>query len=152
MNEIDVEDILDADASIIKLPLLASLFALIGLFDSIYLTVKHFKNEVVPCSLVEGCEVVLNSAYAEIGGMPIAALGGLAYFTAFSLAILAGFGNQKVWTLFGILVGTMGLTTLYLLYLQAFVLGAFCQFCLISAATTFAMVIIFGISKMIRSK
>lgn len=151
MSDADVDDNL-SDASVTKLPLLAALFALIGLFDSLYLTVKHFRNEIVPCSLIEGCEVVLNSAYAEIAGIPIAAVGGLAYFTAFSLAVLAAFGNSKAWTLFGMLAGFMGLTTVYLLYLQAFVLGAFCQFCLISAATTFGMVIIYVVSKMLRTK
>ena len=150
MNEIEFEEDLN-EPSVTKLPILAALFALIGLFDSLYLTVKHFQNEIVPCSLIEGCEVVLNSAYAEIGGIPIAAVGGLAYFTAFSLAVLSAFGNTKAWSLFGILTGLMGLTTVYLLYLQAFVLGAFCQFCLISAATTFSMVIAFAVSKLLRN-
>lgn len=149
MNELD-ENL--EDVSITKLPIIASLFAIIGLLDSVYLTVKHFRNEIVPCSLIEGCEVVLNSSYAEIYGIPIAALGGLAYFTAFSLAILAAFGNTKCWTLFGLLVAVMGITTLWLLYLQAFVLGAFCQFCLISAATTFGMVVIYTISKILGKK
>lgn len=147
----EADDNLD-DVPVAKLPLLASVLALIGLLDSVYLTVKHFRNEIVPCSLIEGCEVVLNSSYAEFYGIPLAALGGLAYFTAFSLAILAAFGNKKSWTLFGVLAGVMGITTLWLLYLQAFVLDAFCQFCLISAATTFGLVITYLASRLISSK
>jgi len=40
----------------------------------------------------------------------------------------------------------MSVFTLWLLYLQGFVIGAFCQFCLISAVTTFAMLILYLIS------
>lgn len=46
-----------------KLPLLAAIVALIGLADSIYLTIKHFTGEQVPCSIVEGCEQVLTSSF-----------------------------------------------------------------------------------------
>jgi uncharacterized membrane protein len=133
-----------------KLPLAAAFFALIGLGDSLYLTINHFTAAPVPCSLITGCETVLTSPYATIGDIPLAALGGVAYFIAFSLAILAAFGNRLMWTLFGIEVVLMSLFTLWLVYLQAFVIGAFCQFCLLSALTTFSMLVIFLISRMRR--
>jgi uncharacterized membrane protein len=126
---------------------IASVVALIGLGDALYLTVQHLKNETVPCSLISGCEVVLTSEYAVIGGIPLAALGAIAYFAAFSLAILTAFGNSKTWFLFGIQVVLMSLFTLWLLYLQAFVIGAFCQFCLLSALVTFTLLIIALVSK-----
>ncbi|MBX3244988.1 MAG: vitamin K epoxide reductase family protein [Acidobacteria bacterium] len=138
-DDIIAED--DGHSGIKKLPLAAAVVALIGLVDAVYLTVKHFRNEVVPCSLLEGCEKVLTSAYAEIGGVPIAAFGAFAYFLAFSLAVLAAYGNRLTWTLFRIQVTLMAAYTLWLLYLQAFVIGAFCQFCLISAATTLILFI-----------
>ncbi|HTH38871.1 MAG TPA: vitamin K epoxide reductase family protein, partial [Pyrinomonadaceae bacterium] len=75
-----------------KLPIAAVVLALIGLVDSIYLTVKHLRDEKVPCSLISGCETVLSSTYAEVGGVPLAAFGAAAYFVAFSLALLAAFG------------------------------------------------------------
>jgi uncharacterized membrane protein len=87
-----------------KLPLLAAAVALIGLADSIYLTIKHYTGEAVPCSVIEGCEQVLTSSYAEVAGVPLAALGAIAYFIAFSLAILAAFGNRLMWTLFSVQV------------------------------------------------
>lgn len=122
-----------------KLPLAAAVIALVGLADAVYLTVMHFRNEIVPCSLVEGCEKVLTSTYAEIGGVPIAAFGAAAYFLAFSLALLAAYGNRLMWTLFRAQVTLMAAYTLWLLYLQAFVIGAFCQFCLLSAITTLVL-------------
>jgi uncharacterized membrane protein len=130
-----------------KLPIAAALVALVGVVDAAYLTVHHYTNEPVPCSLVEGCETVLTSQYAEIGGVPLAAFGAAAYFVAFSLALLAGFGNRMMWTLFGVQTAIMAVFAVWLIYLQAFVIGAFCQFCLLSAATTFTLFILFLISK-----
>ena len=133
--------------SVAKFPLLAALIALIGLADSIYLTIKHYTGEAVPCSVVEGCEQVLTSSYAEVAGFPLAAFGAIAYFIAFALAILAAFGNRLMWRLFGIQVVFMIVFTIWLFYLQAFVIGAFCQFCLLSAATTLVLFLIALISK-----
>jgi uncharacterized membrane protein len=132
------------------LPLAAAFVALVGIVDSIYLTVHHYTAEPVPCSIVEGCETVLTSAYAEIAGIPLAAFGAAAYFAAFALALLAAFGDRRMWTVFGILVILMGLFTAWLIYVQAFLIGAFCQFCLLSAATTFTLLILFGISRLAR--
>lgn len=125
----------------------AVLFALAGLGDSIYLTVKHFADEKVPCSIITGCEQVLTSAYAEIYGIPTAMFGAVAYFLAFALALLAAFGNRKMWLIFGLQTVVMFLFTLWLLYLQAFVIEAFCQFCLLSALTTTVLFIIAVVSK-----
>lgn len=140
------------NGSLAKFAYLAAVVALIGLGDSIYLTVKHFLDEKVPCSLITGCEQVLTSSYAEIFGIPTAAFGAFAYFLVFSLAILAAFGNRLMWFLFGWATVLMLIFTVWLLYLQAFVINAFCQFCLLSAATTLTLFIIAVISKFWRYK
>jgi uncharacterized membrane protein len=131
-----------------KLPFVAAFVALIGVADAIYLTVHHYTAEPVPCSIIEGCEMVLTSSYATIGNIPLAAFGATAYFLAFALALLAAFGNRVMWTLFGVQVVLMSLFTAWLIYLQAAVIGAFCQFCLISAATTLTLLVLFIISKL----
>jgi uncharacterized membrane protein len=136
--------------AVARLPILAAVVALIGLADAVYLTIKHYTGEAVPCSLVEGCEQVLTSAYAEVGGVPLAIFGAAAYFAAFSLAILAAFGNRSTWTLFGVQVSLMLIFTAWLVYLQAFVIEAFCQFCLLSAAVTLGLFIIYIVSKLPR--
>jgi uncharacterized membrane protein len=41
----------------------------------------------------------------------------------------------------------MAAFAVWLIYLQGFVIGAFCQFCLLSAATSFTLFILFLISK-----
>jgi len=136
------DEIVEPASPMPKLPIAAAVVALAGLADSVYLTVKHIAAEPVPCSIISGCETVLTSVYAEIGGVPLAAFGAAAYFTAFSLALLAAFGNRAAWIGFGLLSVVMAAFTAWLLYLQAFVIGAFCQFCLISAATSITMFII----------
>ena len=151
MNEIE-NVIKKNDSAVAKLPVLAAVVTLIGIADAVYLTVKHYTGEKVPCSIVEGCEQVLTSSYAEIAGIPLAAFGALAYFTAFSLAILAAFGNRLMWQIFGVQVALMAIFTIWLVYLQAFVIEAFCQFCLVSAAVTLALLAIFLVSKFVRSK
>jgi uncharacterized membrane protein len=115
--------------------LIAAFVSLIGLGDAIYLTVQHLTGQSLRCTF-SGCSEVLSSAYAQIGPVPLAALGAFAYFTVFSLSILAAFGYRLARPLLAALVGLMFLMTLWLLYLQAFVIHHFCQYCLLSAAVT----------------
>ena len=116
-----------------------AVLSLCGLADAIYLTIEHITGQSVRCTIIAGCSEVLSSSYAVVGGYPLASLGALAYFTVFSLAILALFGYRIAGQLLVLLVLGMCLVSLWLIYLQAFVIHAFCQFCLLSAAITFAL-------------
>jgi uncharacterized membrane protein len=120
----------------------AAVVSLIGLADSIYLTVEHLSGRSVRCTLVSGCSEVLSSPYATLRGVPLAAIGAIAYFTVFSLATLAAFGYRGLGRLLTPIVSAMFLTTLWLLYLQAFVIGHFCQFCLLSALVTTTLLLL----------
>lgn len=125
-----------------RLYVVAAIVALFGLADGIFLTVEHVTGRTAQCIASSGCQDVLSSKYAAVGPVPLASLGALAYFTAFSLALLAAFGDRKCRTLFGFLVAIMFATTLWLLYLQAFVLHAFCDYCLFSAGVTTVLTLI----------
>src|SRR5713101_7951553 len=116
--------------------LIAALLSLIGLADSIYLTVEHLTGQSLRCTIISGCSEVLSSPYSHFGRVPLAALGAIAYFTVFDLSILAAFGYRFAQPLLAVLVAVMFLMTLWLLYLQAFVIHHFCQYCLLSAAVT----------------
>jgi uncharacterized membrane protein len=122
-----------------RLYLLAALVSLVGLGDSIYLTAGHLTGNSVRCTIIAGCDLVLASPYASVAGMPLAALGAAAYFAVFSLATLAAFGYSSLRTILSILIAAMFLATLWLLFVQAFVLQHFCQYCLLSAAVTFTL-------------
>ena len=130
----------------------AAVLALVGVGDSVYLTVEHLLGNTVRCTVTSGCSEVLGSPYASLWGVPLAAFGAMAYFTAFSLATLSAFGYTKARTLLTILVAAMFAATLWLLYVQAFVLGAFCQYCLLSAAITTLLAVIVLAQHLIRRK
>ena len=125
-----------AQARISWIYIIAAVLALVGLGDSIYLTIQHITGQSLRCTIISGCSEVLSSPYAQVGPVPLAAIGAAAYFTVFSLAILAAFGYRFSIPFLKIMVGLMFLTTLWLLYLQAFVIRHFCQYCLLSAAVT----------------
>ena len=132
----------DSGNKIAKLPIAAALVALVGLADAVYLTINHYTGEKVPCSVTGGCEAVLTSAWSEIAGIPLAAFGAAAYFVAFSLAILAAFGNRLMWKAFGVVATLMAFFSVYLLYVQKYEIKEFCQYCLLSAATSVTLFLI----------
>ena len=125
-----------------KLYVTAAIVSLLGLADAIYLTVQHVTGQSVRCTIVSGCSEVLSSSYSVVGGVPLALIGAAAYFSVFSLATLAAFGYRIAGTLLTPLILLMFLFSLWLIYLQAFVIGAFCQFCLLSAAITCVLTVI----------
>jgi uncharacterized membrane protein len=125
-----------------RLYITAAIVSLLGLADAIYLTVEHVTGQSVRCTIVAGCSEVLSSQYAVVAGVPLAAIGAAAYFSVFSLATLAAFGYGVAGKLLTAVVIAMFFVSLWLIYLQAFVIHAFCQFCLLSAAVTTALLVI----------
>ncbi|HKG46952.1 MAG TPA: vitamin K epoxide reductase family protein [Pyrinomonadaceae bacterium] len=125
-----------------KLYAVAALLSLFGLADALYLTVEHVTGQSVRCTIISGCSEVLSSPYAVVAGIPLAVIGAGAYFTVFSLAILAAFNYRIAGTLLTVLVIAMFLVSLWLIYLQAFVIREFCQYCLLSAAITLALLVV----------
>ena len=118
---------------------IVAVVSLLGLADATFLTVAHLTGDDAVCGSFAGCSAVLGSAYATIKGIPTAAFGAVAYFTVFSLAILTAFGYAWLRSFLVLMVAAMFMASLYFLYLQAFVLHAFCPFCLFSAAMTFLL-------------
>jgi uncharacterized membrane protein len=132
--------------------LIAALVSLIGLADALYLTVQHITGQSLRCTIISGCSEVLGSTYAQIGSIPLAAVGAFAYFTVFSLAILSAFNYRFARPLLAVLVAVMFLMTLWLLYLQAIVIRHFCQYCLLSAAVTTVLTAFLVIAPLVGSK
>ncbi|HVF72707.1 MAG TPA: vitamin K epoxide reductase family protein [Chthoniobacterales bacterium] len=118
---------------------IAALFCLLGLADAVYLFVVALTGEAAACGGQAGCSEVLGSAYSRVAGIPVAAFGVAGYFAAFSFATFAAFNYPRARGFFAITVGLMFLGTLWFLYVQAFVLHAYCRFCLFSAAITFLL-------------
>jgi uncharacterized membrane protein len=114
-----------------------AIVAMAGLADATYLTVQALTGETLSCGGSPDCFRVLGSSYAKIGSIPVAMLGALAYFSVFSFATFAAFGHGWVRKFLALIVGAMFVATLWLLYVQAFLLHAYCRYCLFSAAITF---------------
>jgi uncharacterized membrane protein len=113
--------------------------AVAGLADATYLTVQALTGETLSCGGSPDCFRVLGSSYAKLSGIPVAMLGALAYFTVFSLGTFAAFGYSWAPRFLALITGAMFLMTLWLLYVQAFLLHAYCRYCLFSAAITFLL-------------
>ena len=132
-----------------KVYIAAVLLSLLGLADALYLTVEHVTGQSVKCTIISGCSEVLSSPYAVVAGFPLAAIGAAAYFTVFSLATLAAFGYRAAGTLLTPLITAMFFVSLWLIYLQAFVIREFCQYCLLSAAITTALLVIVVVGRFV---
>jgi uncharacterized membrane protein len=115
----------------------AAVISLIGLAEATYLTVQYLTGETIVCAGSTGCYEVLGSRYAKIGSVPVAAFGAIAYFAAFSFATFTAFGYVRTRLFFSLTVWAMFAATLWLLSVQAFILHAFCRYCLFSAAIIF---------------
>jgi uncharacterized membrane protein len=116
---------------------IVAIVAVAGLSDATYLTVQALTGETLTCGGSPDCFRVLGSSYAKLGGIPVAIPGALAYFTVFTLATFAAFGYARAPKFLALIAGAMFLMTLWLLYVQAFLLHAYCRYCLFSAAITF---------------
>jgi len=118
---------------------LAAIVSLAGLADATYLTVQALTGETLSCGGSPDCFRVLGSSYARVGGIPVALLGAVAYLSVFAFTTFAAFGYSRARILLIPIVGAMFLATLWFLYVQAFLLHAYCRYCLFSAAITFLL-------------
>jgi uncharacterized membrane protein len=100
--------------------------AVAGAAIAAYLTYVHYAH-VAPVCTTGGCEKVQRSSYAELGGVPVALLGLIAYGAILATAALRG----VVAAFAGVLLGLVGVAfSGYLLWAQLGPIGAICQWCL----------------------
>ncbi|MBI2647774.1 MAG: vitamin K epoxide reductase family protein [Candidatus Wildermuthbacteria bacterium] len=119
-------------------------FAFLGFFDSLYLTAQKFAGVIPPCSLTAGfsCETVLTSQYAQFFGIPVSLFGVAYYCAVLWCALSYATGGKRTYALGMALLPLAGVAaTLWFLYLQAFVLRAYCAYCLFSAAVSGALAV-----------
>lgn len=121
------------------LPFISLGLSLLGFFDATYLTILHYKNVIPPCTL-HGCDVVLTSKYATIGTAPIALIGAVFYLVMIISSALFLQAKRTIFVTFIFLLTTCALViSAALVYLQAGVLHAFCQYCLASEVVNFLL-------------
>ncbi len=116
----------------------AALLSLAGVMLSIYLLLQRMGYlGVLACGASGGCEKVQASRWSEFLGIPVAAWGVAAYLGLFIVAIA---GVQGRWAespaptrLLAMLSGIGVAFTVYLTYLELFVIHAVCRWCVVSA-------------------
>lgn len=111
--------------------------SLIGFIDATYLTLQHYQQQPFTCSLTKGCDVVTSSVYSTIFNIPVALLGALYYL--FLLGLVIFYFDTKKYAILTVLPWFTLLGFLFsirFVYIQAIVLKAFCQYCLVSALTS----------------
>lgn len=112
--------------------------AVAGLLVSAYLTWAHLVGAEPVCGLGGGCRAVQASRYAAVMGIPVPMLGLAGYAGLLLAAILRGEAGAYL----GLLVVLVGaLFSAYLTYLEVFVIGAICQWCVASAAIMFGALV-----------
>ncbi len=127
-----------------KLFLAIAGFAFVGFADSAYLTADHYFALPLPCTLLHGCDVVLHSVYSMVGPIPLAAFGVAFYltvmFTALYLYTSEALDRRIVLGLFGLAIIGLVMSVIFEL-MQAFLIHAFCQYCLLQALCALAIFI-----------
>ncbi len=111
------------------------------MIDSLYLSLKRDAGPI-PCHITKGCNDVLTSAYSELAGIPISWFGFLFYIAVFSCAIFALFGSIGLlrWLLWPVVAAFV--ISIGLVGIQAFVLNAYCEYCLGSAVIVTAIFVL----------
>jgi uncharacterized membrane protein len=107
--------------------------AFVGMVDAAYVALHSSRGFLLPCGIAGGCDQVLNSPYAAVFGIPVAWFGLAFYLTTAGCALFALFGFEQALRLSFLLASLALAFSVYLLYLQAMVIQAFCDYCLLSA-------------------
>ena len=130
-----------------KLYWISIVLALLGVLVSIYMTIYKLTSNNAMCLGSGDCSTVNASPYSMVSGIPVALLGVLGY--AAILGILALEARAGKFFKQNATLGVFGLTvtgfvfTLYLVYIEIYVIYALCPFCITSQVT---MTILFIIS------
>ncbi len=120
-----------------KLSIVAIVASIIGFIDSVYLAYVKFSHTPIYCTPGLGdCAVVQTSQWSEIWGIPIAVLGAIAYLILISIFLFENriglLTKYSDYLLFGISLFGF-LYSLFLTWLEIFVIHALCQWCILSA-------------------
>jgi uncharacterized membrane protein len=108
-----------------------------GVAISGYLVAKRFTGGSLACTRWAQCDVVNNSVYSQLYGVPVSVIGLAGYLLLLMLAVAAFWteGRTRRRTLllsFVLALGGVGFS-IYLTYLEIYVIEALCAWCVASA-------------------
>ena len=115
----------------------ALVLTVLGIAIAGYLTYVHYEG-LSPVCTTGGCERVQASSYSEIGPIPVALLGLIGYLLILGSLLVRGDVGRAL----TFMLSLTGLAfSLYLTYLELFVIDAICQWCVASAVVMTALLI-----------
>lgn len=116
--------------------------AILGAAIASYLTWAKLTDSSVFCTSLGGCDIVQQSRYAEVAGIPVALIGLVGYGAILGCLLFEErLESAAPYLVFGLsLVGA--LYSSYLTYLEVFVIHAICPYCVVSAALMLALLAI----------
>ncbi len=109
-------------------------FSFIGVLDTLYLIYHKLRGTDVACPFFpkEWCYKVQHSPQSKTFGVPNSYLGFIMYVLILVMTYMYAIGALVFWPIQAIV--TFGfLFSMYFIYIQAFVLKAFCTWCVVSA-------------------
>lgn len=127
--------------------LMIPVIALIGLGVSIYLAVIEATSIPAICGPIGDCNTVQQSPYAKVFGIiPVGLMGVLGYLGILAAWFWGKFGSGKLASFIPLAIFAMGifgtLYSVYLTYLELFVIKAVCVWCLTSAVIMTALMLL----------
>jgi uncharacterized membrane protein len=97
---------------------------------------------VPPCStsFLSGCATVAKSQYSVFFGVPLSLLGMIFYLGAILVCGIILFRPKEIFKKILLALSFAGvISSIYFIYLQAFVIKAFCVYCVLSALSSFIL-------------
>ncbi len=112
-------------------------FGLAGFALASYIYIKKGNSEPLVCPLNGECDLVTQSRYSKFLGVPVEKLGMVYYTLVVAVYALHGFlpgllSNTVMFLMTGVTIGAF-VFSLYLIFIQAFVLRKWCTWCIFSA-------------------
>lgn len=118
--------------------------SILGIADAGYLTYKHNRKQPLICPIGDDCSAVTESKWGRIFGVRNESLGLLYYgglFASMFGALFAPGFSQYVLAYLPWLVGSGTLFSLFLVFVQAFVIKKYCFYCLVSAGISILLLL-----------
>lgn len=118
------------------------LLSFLGFWDTVYLTFHHYQNTTPTCTLKYGCDIVLTSKFATLGTIPVALLGAIYYLLVLAYGIALLRTRKKTLIVQLVILNLVGFIVSIILFLiQAFILHAFCIYCIFSEVISLLLLI-----------
>ena len=128
------------------------IITILGAADALYLLIYKLTGNPHMCLGNGGCHNVNFSPYSEINGIPVSVFGICAYLAILCILVLEArvkiakeYGPLAI---FGISLGGVAFTV-YLTYLEIYVIHALCPFC-VASATIITFIFILAIIRLVK--